>query len=86
MDYILWSELVLFILMLGLSGFFSSSETALFSLSRVQLEQMRRDQHPRIELIRRLLSQPRRLIITILIGTELVNVTASAMSAAVTEP
>lgn len=68
---------------MGLSGFFSSSETSLFSLSNVQLEQMRRDKHPRIGLIQLLLSQPRRLIITILIGNELVNVTASVISAAI---
>jgi putative hemolysin len=49
----------------------------------VQLEQMRKDQHPRIGLIQKLLSQPRRLIITILIGNELVNVTASVISAAI---
>lgn len=83
MDYILWGELGLFVIMMGLSGFFSSSETALFSLSNTQLEQMRRDQYPRIELIQRLLSQPRRLIIAILIGNELVNVSASVISAAV---
>ena len=83
MDFTLWLELVLFIIMMGLSGFFSSSETALFSLSDVQLEQMRRDKHPRIDLIQRLLSQPRRLIITILIGNELVNVAASVICAAV---
>jgi CBS domain containing-hemolysin-like protein len=83
MDYILWLEVGLFILMMGLSGFFSSSETSLFSLSNVQLEQMRRDQHPRLDLIQRLLSQPRRLIITLLIGNELVNVTASVISAAI---
>jgi putative hemolysin len=69
--------------MLALSAFFSSSETSLFSLSSIQLEQMRRDRHPRIELIQRLLSEPRRLIITILIGNELVNVTASVISATV---
>ena len=83
MDYILWIEVALFVCMMGLSGFFSSSETALFSLSNSQLEQMRRDQHRSIGLIQRLLSQPRRLIITILIGNELVNVTASVISAAV---
>jgi CBS domain containing-hemolysin-like protein len=83
MDYILWLEVGLFVLMMGLSGFFSSSETSLFSLSNVQLEQMQRDQHPRIGLIQRLLSQPRRLIITVLIGNEFVNVTASAISAAI---
>ena len=83
MDYILWLEVGLFVLMMGLSGFFSSSETSLFSLSNVQLEQMRRDHHPRFNLIQRLLSQPRRLIITILIGNELVNVTASVISAVI---
>jgi len=83
MDYVLWLEGGLFVVMMGLSGFFSSSETSLFSLSNVQLEQMRRDQHPRIGLIQQLLSQPRRLIITILIGNELVNVTASVICAAI---
>ena len=83
MDYVLWLEVALFIVMLCFSGFFSSSETALFSLSNVQLEQMRRDRRPRIDLIQNLLGQPRRLIITILIGNEFVNVTASVISAAI---
>ena len=83
MDYVLWLEVAFFVIMMGLSGFFSSSETSLFSLSNVQIEQMRRDQHPRVSLIQQLLSQPRRLIITILIGNELVNVTASVISAAI---
>lgn len=83
MELLLWVELVVFVLLLGLSAFFSSSETSLFSLSQLQLEQMRRDGHPRIGLIDRMLNEPRRLIITILIGNELVNVAASVISAAV---
>jgi CBS domain containing-hemolysin-like protein len=82
-DITFWIELILFILLMGLSGFFSSSETAMFSLKRMELEQMRRDGHPRIDLIEHMLSRPRRLIMTILIGNELVNVSASAISAAV---
>jgi len=78
-----WIELVLFMVLMALSGFFSSSETSLFSLSRAQLEQMRRDGNPRVHLIERLLSQPRRLIVTILIGNEFVNVAASALSAVI---
>ena len=66
---------------MGLSGFFSSSETAMFSLSSTQLEQMRAEKHPRIALIERMLSEPRRLIVTILIGNEFVNVAASVISA-----
>ncbi len=83
MDITLWLELLLFAILMGFSGFFSSSETSLFSLNKVQLEQMRRDDNPRIGLIERMLSEPRRLIVTILIGNEFVNVAASVISAAV---
>jgi len=82
LDVPLWAELIGFCLLMLLSGFFSSSETSLFSLNQVQLEQMRQDGNPRTTLIRRMLSQPRRLIVTILIGNELVNVAASVISAA----
>lgn len=53
----------------------------MFSLNSVHLEQMRRDGNPRIALIERMLSEPRRLIVTILIGNEFVNVAASVLSA-----
>ena len=83
MDVPLWLELVGLVVLLGLSAFFSSSETSLFSLDRVQLAQMARQNLPRIELIERLRGQPRRLIVTILIGNELVNVAASVLSAGI---
>lgn len=83
MDITLWIEVALFIVLMGFSAFFSSSETSLFSLNKIQLEQMRRDDDPNLNLIERLLSQPRRLIVTILIGNEFVNVAASVISAAI---
>ena len=82
MDFTFWIELVLFVVLLGLSAFFSSSETSLFSLNSVQIEKMRNAGNPRVDLIERLLSEPRRLIVTILIGNEFVNVAASVLSAA----
>ncbi|MFO7963159.1 MAG: hemolysin family protein [Desulfobacterales bacterium] len=60
------------------SAFFSGSETALFSLSDVDLEQLRKQRHPRSDLLHALLSQPRRLIISILCGNELINIAATA--------
>ncbi|MFZ7110676.1 MAG: hemolysin family protein [Desulfatiglandales bacterium] len=60
------------------SAFFSGSETALFSLSDVDLEQLRRQRHPRSDLLHALLSRPRRLIISILCGNEAVNIAATA--------
>jgi putative hemolysin len=60
------------------SSFFSGSETALFSLSDVDLEQLRRKRHPRADLLHNLLNQPRRLIVSILCGNELINIAATA--------
>ncbi|MGB5708762.1 MAG: hemolysin family protein [Arenicellales bacterium] len=65
------------VLLLACSAFFSSSETALFSLSRLDLQQLRREKNSHAETIHELLDQPRRLIISILSGNELVNIAAS---------
>ena len=60
------------------SAFFSGSETALFSLSRLDLQKLRRERNPHTETLHALLDQPRRLIISILCGNELVNIAAAA--------
>ena len=60
------------------SAFFSGSETALFSLSRLDLQRLRKSKHPQSETLHELLDQPRRLIISILCGNELVNIAAAA--------
>ena len=60
------------------SAFFSGSETALFSLSRLDLHHLRRTGHAKSDVLHSLLDQPRRLIISILCGNELVNVAAAA--------
>lgn len=65
------------------SAFFSSSETALFSLSRVELRELRRSRHPRADTLHALLDQPRRLIISILCGNEIINVAAAANMTAI---
>ncbi|MGI9385048.1 MAG: hemolysin family protein [Methyloligellaceae bacterium] len=72
------AALALQIVLFGLSAFFSGSETALFSLSRLDLQKLRRDRHPQSETLHALLDQPRRLIISILCGNELVNIAATA--------
>ena len=60
------------------SAFFSGSETALFSLSRLDLQKLRRERQRHSETLHALLDQPRRLIISILCGNELVNIAAAA--------
>ncbi len=65
------------VLLVG-SAFFAGSETALFSLSRLDLQQLRRRQHPRVAALQALLDQPRRLIISVLCGNQIVNIAAVA--------
>jgi CBS domain containing-hemolysin-like protein len=76
-------RLVLMVLLLAASAFFSSAETALFSLSRLQLQELRHGGHGSADTIHELLDQPRRLIISILCGNELINVAATANMAAI---
>lgn len=72
-------RLLLQVVFLGASAIFSGSETALFSLTRIDLQKMRQTRNPRSESIHALLDEPRRLIISILCGNELVNI-ASAVN------
>jgi CBS domain containing-hemolysin-like protein len=60
------------------SAFFSGSETALFSLSRFDLQRLSRSRSPASDSLHALLEQPRRLIVSILCGNELVNIAAAA--------
>lgn len=71
-------RIMLQIVLLLASSFFSGSETALFSLSRLDLQQLRRDRHPRFEALQTLLERPRQLIISILCGNEIINIAATA--------
>jgi CBS domain containing-hemolysin-like protein len=71
------------ILLLGASAFFSGSETALFSLSRLDLQQLRRERNPRFDTLQMLLERPRQLIISILCGNEIINVAAAVNMAGI---
>jgi CBS domain containing-hemolysin-like protein len=74
---------VLQVMLLLSSAVFSGSETALFSLSRIDLQQLRHRRDPHSESIHAMLDEPRRLIISILCGNELVNIASSVNMAAI---
>lgn len=65
------------------SAAFAGSETALFSLSRVARERLTRSSNSTDQYVVALLRDPRRLIATILLGNELINVTFSTIAATV---
>ena len=71
------------VLLLTTSAFFSGSETALFSLTSFDLQRLQNSQHPRFRGIQDMLVEPRRLIISLLCGNELVNIASAANMASI---
>ena len=81
MDYLITFKIVLFVFLLILSGFFSCSEAALFSLTPLHLHKMQEERFPVLSSIRRLLNYPQRLLITLIVGNEAVNIALSVLAA-----
>lgn len=77
-------DTLLHILLLGglilASAFFSSSEAAFFSLRRLRLKELEGVDPIRGRLGSKLLERPQRLLFTILIGNEFVNVAATVVA------
>lgn len=71
---------VLFCACLLVSAFFSSSETALFSMQKVRLKSIADSQVKGAKIVTNLLDQPAKLLSTILLGNNLVNVAAAAIA------
>jgi putative hemolysin len=73
-------EVTLLVICLLLSGFFSSSETALFSISKIKALHIAKDGSKTGQLIMKMKTDSHTLLTTILIGNNLVNIGASALA------
>jgi len=69
------------IVLLAFSAFFSGSETALFSLSRIYLKKLENTGGSSARRILNLLKRPRQLLITLLLGNTFVNMAISSFGA-----
>jgi CBS domain containing-hemolysin-like protein len=75
-------KLISLFFLVFLSGFFSSAEIALFSLNEAKTRHLAKNQDKFSQLIRRMKENPHRLLTTILIGNNLVNIAASSLATA----
>ncbi len=66
--------------LLGCSAFFSGSETALMAISRLRLKLLAESKPRRAAMVEKILKNPEKLIGTILLGNNLVNVAMSAIA------
>jgi len=77
-------ELTLLVVLLFFSGFFSSAETALFSISRTRAIHLAKEKGRTYQLIRQMKDDSHKLLSTILIGNNIVNVGAAALATSIT--
>ena len=76
---ILIQTIVLVILLIG-SGFFSASETSLMSLSKIRIRHMQEEGVKGAKLVASLIEDSNKLLSTILIGNNVVNIAATSIS------
>ena len=73
-------RLALLVVCLGLSGFFSASETAFISLPRARLMHLVRIGRPGADRVSHIIQRPERFLATVLLGNNLVNTAAAALA------
>ncbi len=75
--------LVLFVICLLLSAFFSASETSFATLQRIRMEHMLENKVKGASRVARMIERPEKLLSTILLGNNFVNVAAAALATVV---
>ncbi|MGL5069286.1 MAG: HlyC/CorC family transporter [Sarcina sp.] len=73
-------QIVVLIVLIGLSGFFSSSETALTSVNKIKIRHMVEANVKGAKLVEKLIESPKELLGAILIGNNIVNIGASSLA------
>jgi len=76
-------ELLLFVICVILSAFFSSSEVALISITRAKARTLTNEGKPGAMAVAALKESPEHLLITILIGNTVANIAAAAIATAI---
>ncbi|NLC66381.1 MAG: HlyC/CorC family transporter [Clostridium sp.] len=82
MSPIQWQIFILIILVL-LSAFFSSSETAFTSINKIKLRQLIEEGNKKAIRVEKLIENPSKLLSTILIGNNIVNIAASSLATSI---
>jgi CBS domain containing-hemolysin-like protein len=74
---------VAIVVLIALSAFFSSSEIAMFSLAKHRIDSLLEEGVPGAKTVSELKSDPHRLLVTILVGNNIVNIATSSIATAI---
>lgn len=73
-------QLVFIIILLFLSGFFSSAETALTTVNRIKIRSLIDEGNKRALIVQTIIDKPGKMLSAILIGNNLVNITCTTLT------
>jgi putative hemolysin len=73
-------QIIILVVLLIASGFFSASETSLMSLSKIRIRYMKEDGVKGAKLVSELIENPNKLLSSILVGNNVVNIAATSIS------
>lgn len=76
------AQLIIIIVLIFLSGFFSSAETAFSTLNRVRMRNLEEEGSKKAARVNKILESYSKLLSAILIGNNIVNLTASSLTTA----
>ena len=80
MDPSVAAQIIVLIVLLLLSAFFSSAETSLTTVNKLRIRSLVEEGNKRAKLISSLIENPSKMISAILIGNNIVNISASALT------
>ena len=75
-------QIVLLVFLIFLSGVFSASETALMSLNKIKIRKLEEDNVKGIDTLQKIMEDPSKLLSTILVANNVVNIGASSIATA----
>lgn len=73
-------QIVALVILVICSGYFSATETAFSSLNRIKIKNLADDGNKRAKLVERMMENYDRLLSTILIGNNIVNITSASIA------
>ena len=73
-------QIVVLLILLGLSAFFSSAETALTTVNRIRMRSLADDGNNRAKAVLKLTEHSGKMLSAILIGNNIVNLSASSLT------
>lgn len=76
-------QIIVLIVLLALSAFFSSAETCLTTVNKIRLRSLAEEGNKRAELVLKLVEDPGKLLSAILIGNNIVNLSASSLATSI---